>query len=202
MGKVSLFVSHGPFPTARKRQTQCICMRAAGVNRRSVLSLIALSLMPLPAFARKAKVVKDDSSKRLAKCRGDAPCISTSSVGNPSKFLPPWTYAPQTNDASTAWTSLKEAVMTVEGAVMAECLDKPDFYFRVEMKNKWGGMDDMEFRLLEKEDIVTYRSAAREAFYLYPIQTPVGGARVKQRLEYVRKILGWEELGGLETIDL
>lgn len=137
---------------------------------------------------------------RLGKCRGDAPCISTTSVGNPSKFGAPWSYQPETSDAVAAWSSLKMAITTLvpERGTIVEAVDGPrEFYLRAEFVGTWGkGVDDVEFRLLERDALVTYRSASREAIYVYPIQAPINTNKNKKRLEAIRAKLGWEELAG------
>jgi hypothetical protein len=74
------------------------------------------------------------SAGRVEKCRGDEACISTSSVSNPSKFGPPWTFAPQTSDPAEAWVALKNAVESnPDHGRIVECLNGPDvFYLRAE----------------------------------------------------------------------
>lgn len=137
---------------------------------------------------------------RLAKCRGDVPCISTSSVGNPSKFGPPWSYQPQTDDADLAWQSLKRAIQSnKDNGIIVESMDGPnDYYLRAEFPSTWKGIDDIEFRLLKSDALVTYRSASREAIFIYPLQTPINTNKNKTRLEQIRQSLGWEEFAGNE----
>lgn len=74
------------------------------------------------------------ASGRLDRCKGDEACISTSSVGNPVKFAPPWTYESQTNDADAAWASLKNAIsQSKDHGEIVESRDGPsDFYLRAE----------------------------------------------------------------------
>lgn len=136
---------------------------------------------------------------RLEKCKGDSPCVSTSSVGNPSKFGPPWSYQPQTEDAQVAWRSLKDVVETSrDKGVIVESIDGPDtFYMRAEFPAAFGkGIDDVEFRLVKADSLVTYRSASRDAIYLYPLQTPINTNKNFTRLLDIRQALGWEEFAG------
>lgn len=143
-------------------------------------------------------------SGRMAKCRGDAPCVSTTSVSNPSKFGPPWSYQPQTGSATEAWASLKETLSNLETdkGVIVESIDGPsEYYLRAEFHWSfltWKGTDDVEFRLIEKDSLVSYRSASRDAIYVYPIQAPVNTDQNKKRLEMIRSSLGWEEFAGNE----
>lgn len=149
----------------------------------------SLSTHPLPVHAFGLE------AGRLAKCRGDVPCISTSSVGNPSKFGPPWSYQPQTDDPDVAWRALKSAVLSNrDPGVIVESVDGPQLYYmRAEFPSTWKGIDDVEFRLITTDALVTYRSASREAIFIYPLQTPINTNKNKNRLEEIRNFLGWEE---------
>jgi len=134
---------------------------------------------------------------RLEKCRGDVPCVSTSSVGSPGKFGAPWTFSPETNDFDTAWESLKGAVETneLEGKIveLEESASMPYYYMRAEFPGFIRGIDDLEFKLVKEDKLVTYRSSSREAIFVYPIQTPVDGGRNRARLLNIRNKLGWVE---------
>lgn len=135
---------------------------------------------------------------RLAKCTGDIPCISTTSVGNPSKFGPPWSYQPQTDDPDAAWSALKQAVSeNRDNGKIVESLDGPkEYYLRAEFPSSIRGTDDVEFRLVKDDSLVTYRSASREAIFLYPLQTPINFDKNRTRLSDIRNSLGWEEFAG------
>jgi hypothetical protein len=112
-------------------------------TRRSVLSFAAAAasamLVP-PDLLRAAGLT---SSGRLERCKGDEACISTSSVGNPVKFAPPWTYESQTNDAAAAWLALKEAVLqNKDGGKIVESRDgRSDFYLRAEFPSFANGTE-------------------------------------------------------------
>jgi len=135
---------------------------------------------------------------RLEKCRGDTPCVSTTSVGNPVKFGPPWSYQPQTDNADVAWMALKRAIESSrDNGSIKESIDGPDeYYLRAEFPSSFRGIDDVEFRLIKEDDLVTYRSASREAIFIYPLQTPINTDKNKTRLLDIRQSLGWEEFGG------
>ncbi|CAN8064972.1 unnamed protein product [Agarophyton chilense] len=138
---------------------------------------------------------------RLDKCRGDMPCVSTASVANPSKFGAPWTYRPQTDDADAAWHALKAALeASRDRGRIVESVDGPQLYYlRAEFPSSFRGVDDVEFRLIPEEALVTYRSASREAIFLYPLQTPINTDKNKTRLLDVRQALGWDEFAGFNV---
>lgn len=158
----------------------------------------SVALLCMPDFAFAAGLTAEG---RLDRCKGDEACISTSSVGNPVKFAPPWTYESQTFDADTAWASLKQAILQIKDpGIIVESRDGPtDFYVRAEFPSftLFGkGIDDVEFKLLPADKIVTVRSASREAIFIYPIQTPINTGKNKTRLQNIRTVLGWPELDG------
>lgn len=136
----------------------------------------------------------------LAKCRGDVACVSTTSVGNPGKFAPPWRYSFVTPNADVAWAALKDVVGSARGAHVVQCEDGPDTYY---LKAEFvGGIDegqDVEFSLLKKDGVVGFRSASRKAVFVYPFQTPIGGESNKRRLNDFRVQLGWPEVGALDS---
>lgn len=135
---------------------------------------------------------------RLQKCIGDQPCVSSTSVGNPSKFGPPWTFEPETDDAGIAWDSLKRALLAHKdaGRIVELWEDADICYLRAEFPSFLRGVDDVEMRLIKKDKLVTYRSSARDPIYLYPIQTPLNNDGNRTRLADIRTALGWAELGG------
>lgn len=154
-----------------------------------------LAVLSSPDIALAYGLTRDG---RLEKCRGDEACVSTSSVSNPSKFGPPWTYEPQTNSAAEAWSALKVAVTTCkDSGTIVESRDGPkDFYLRAEFPSFAKGIDDVEFRLVPDDYLVTVRSCSREAVFIYPLQTPIDNGKNKSRLKDIRTILGWGELDG------
>ena len=142
---------------------------------------------------------------RLEPCKGDSSCVSTTSVANPSKFGAPWTFEPQTSDPSEAWESLKAAILkNAGGGTIVECVNGPKtFYLRAEYPPSGfaavldrENIDDVEFRMIPEERLMTYRSASRKVFYLYPLQRPIDIGRNRARLENIRQQLGWVELEG------
>lgn len=192
--------------TCRVKRTQCSQCKLERSTyserdvRRAVIALAGATLLATNILTVPDAGAYGLEDGRLAKCRGDAPCVSTSSVGNPSKFGPPWSYQPETGDASIAWASLKRAIAeNIDGGTIVESLDGPnDYYLRAEFPSTWRGIDDVEFRLIKSDSLVTYRSASREAIFIYPLQTPINTNKNKKRLEDIRSALGWEEFAGNE----
>lgn len=111
----------------------------AKVGSHVAVAVVAASLLGPPDVGAAA----NESALRFPKCRGDEACISTSSVANPSKFGPPWTYEPQTNDPSVAWASLKEAVQkNNDKGTVVESRDGPnDYYLRAEFPSFLRGIE-------------------------------------------------------------
>lgn len=70
------------------------------------------------------------------------------------------------------------------------------YYLRAEFPSAFRGTDDVEFRLIKDEALVTYRSASREAIFVYPLQTPINTNKNRNRLVDIRRALGWEEFSG------
>lgn len=125
MAFISLYASASPRPGARR--VQCARRNAASI----AAAAASVALLCSPDFVLAAGLTP---AGRLDRCKGDEACISTSSVGNPVKFAPPWTYESQTNDAGTAWASLKDAILqSKDRGVIVESQDGPkDFYVRAE----------------------------------------------------------------------
>ncbi|KAL7522879.1 hypothetical protein ACHAWX_007606 [Stephanocyclus meneghinianus] len=123
--------------------------------------------------------------------------VSCSAVKNPSRFSPPWTYLTETSDARVAWKSLVAAVKGVDDRV--EIVELTDEYLHATIPTEYPpGLtyDDIEFLLRPDDNIVLYRSVSRSSVFVYPLTQPVSDKNTNlNRLEKIRDILGWDELG-------
>lgn len=138
---------------------------------------------------------------RLNGCAADEACIATSAVRNPSKFAPPWTpnsVSPEASDINRAWRSLVGAVQDQSDLKIVERSDD-SFYLRCTgtATVPADGVDDVEFRMLaETPPRALFRSATRQSVFVYPLQQPVPNQKSHaERLEQIRRRLGWETLG-------
>ena len=138
---------------------------------------------------------------RLAGCAADEACIASSAIRNPSKFAPPWQpnkLSPEASDVKRAWRALVSAVEEQEGLTIAERADDK-YYLRCTAAAAvpQDGVDDVEFRLLDElPPRALFRSATRQSVFVYPLQQPLPNQKSHaERLEAIRRRLGWETLG-------
>lgn len=196
-------------------------------HRREVIgSIISLPfVVPLMAEAedfptsagRKGCKTVSDPSRTAVTCTGDVLLaipentrlsgisatengVSTSAVKNPSRFVSPWNYSTETDQASKAFSSLQAALLKVEPLAAIDTVDtnfrsSGYYYLHATVSTPATGTDDIEFIIRPDDRLALFRSASRTSVFVYPLTQPVtDGLRNKKRMEKIRDELGWQDL--------
>jgi uncharacterized protein (DUF1499 family) len=220
-------IQHSSIPSMSRRKAmfssvttttavlQCILI-GRGVTTNTIGSIAyAADSTDFPTSAgRRGCITDSNPSRTIVTCRGDMQSnnpdgrlskvsatengVSTSSVKNPSRFSPPWSYLTETQDAKRAWKSLQSAVLNVDQS--CQIIELTDNYLHaiVPTTSPPGieGVDDLEFLIRPEDNVILYRSASRTSVFVYPLTQPVSDSNSNlKRLQKIRQSLGWEELG-------
>jgi len=140
---------------------------------------------------------------QLLGCKPSENCVSTSAISSPDKFGAPWSFR---GDIETAFKDLINTLPSV--GLQIATVDNDRKYLRANGKTTisinypLNDVDDVEFLLDPKQQLVFYRSVSRESVFFFPPQNlysvPISDSGSNRaRLELLRTKLGWDTLAAL-----
>ena len=101
--------------------------------------------------------------------------------------------------SSIARATSSAAVAAIAPGLTSVDREDDKFYLRAQGKSEVpeNGVDDVEFRMLDEQPPrALFRTASRQALFVYPLQQPVPNQRSHaDRLEQIRLRVGWEQVG-------
>jgi uncharacterized protein (DUF1499 family) len=125
---------------------------------------------------------EEPQSYSIEKCStsSKSPCVSTANVRQLDLYLPPWTFEGPVNEVMSR---LKGAIVTDTACQIVK--QDGNRYLKAEAKRNdiYGTIDELEFVINEKDQVVTFRSMATDE------KNDFNGIN-KKRLEGIRKRAG------------
>eukprot|EP00903_Cladosiphon_okamuranus_P010780 g10186.t1 len=133
----------------------------------------------------------------LPACPTEGNCVSSTSfkLVMQGRYMAPWSYTKDTQDASVAFSKLLKAVENDPGLKLVD--QNPDaLYITATAKSAVppDGLDKLEFLFKPEDGLVSFRSKSLKNVYAGPVMVGDGGSN-RNRLEALRKKLGWPENG-------
>eukprot|EP00904_Undaria_pinnatifida_P003415 jgi/Undpi1/13074/HiC_scaffold_8.g02736.m1 len=163
-------------------------------SRREAIAAAAAGLLASVGGVSVAGAVVPES---LAPCPTEGNCVSSTSfkLVMQGRYMAPWSYTGDTDDAKSAFSKLVEVLEKDPGLKIAE-KDAEGLYVVAMGKSAVppDGFDKIEFLFKPQDGLVSFRSKSMKDVYAGPVLVSDGGSN-RNRLETLRKKLGWLEKG-------